>query len=157
MTDKQKNLILCAAGRDVHNFNISFCENTAYDIVRFTTTQIPNFEGRLYPGSIAGDLYPNGNPIFPEDNLVSLIDEHNIDQVIFAYGDISNEYVMHLDSRVIAAGTDFRLMGTHNTQVKPVEPVVSICAARTSNDKSQTSRYVGEGYHSRRIQERVAA
>ena len=144
MTDKQRIIIMGAAGRDFHNFNVYFRENTAYDVVGFTATQIPNIEGRLYPGSIAGDLYPDGIPIFPEDDLVPLLDEHSIDQVIFAYSDISHEYVMHLASRVIAAGVDFRLMGTHNTQVKSVKPVVSICAARTGSGKSQTSRYVAE-------------
>jgi predicted GTPase len=144
MTDKQKIIIMGAAGRDFHNFNVYFRENTAFDVVGFTATQIPNIEGRLYPGSLAGDLYPNGIPIFPEDELVPLIDEHSIDQVIFAYSDISHEYVMHLASRVIAAGADFRLMGTHNTQVKSIKPVVSICAARTGSGKSQTSRYVAE-------------
>ncbi len=144
MTDKQKILIMGAAGRDFHNFNVYFRENEGYDVVGFTATQIPNIEGRLYPGSLAGDLYPNGIPIFPEDDLVPLIDEHSIDQVIFAYSDVSHEYVMHRASRVIAAGADFRLMGTHNTQVKSVKPVVSICAARTGSGKSQTSRYVAE-------------
>jgi predicted GTPase len=144
MTDKQRIIIMGAAGRDFHNFNVYFRENTAYDVVGFTATQIPNIEGRLYPGSIAGALYQNGIPIFPEDDLVPLIDEHSIDQVIFAYSDISHEYVMHVASRVIAAGADFRLMGTHNTQVKSVKPVVSICAARTGSGKSQTSRYVAE-------------
>lgn len=144
MTDKQKIIIMGAAGRDFHNFNVYFRENEAYEVVGFTATQIPNIDGRLYPGSIAGDLYPNGIPIFPEDDLVPLIDEHSIDQVIFAYSDISHEYVMHLASRVIAAGADFRLMGAHNTQVKSVKPVVSICAARTGSGKSQTSRYVAE-------------
>lgn len=144
MTDKQKIIIMGAAGRDFHNFNVYFRENEAYEVVGFTATQIPNIDGRLYPGSIADDLYPNGIPIFPEDDLVPLIDEHSIDQVIFAYSDISHEYVMHLASRVIAAGADFRLMGAHNTQVKSVKPVVSICAARTGSGKSQTSRYVAE-------------
>lgn len=144
MTDKQKIIIMGAAGRDFHNFNVYFRENSAYDVVGFTATQIPNIEGRLYPGSIAGDLYPNGIPIFPEDDLVLLLEEHSIDQVIFAYSDISHEYVMHLASRVIASGADFRLMGTHNTQVKSVKPVVSVCAARTGSGKSQTSRYVAE-------------
>jgi predicted GTPase len=144
MTDKQKIIIMGAAGRDFHNFNVYFRENSAYDVVGFTATQIPNIEGRLYPGSIAGDLYPNGIPIFPEDDLVLLLDEHSIDQVIFAYSDISHEYVMHLASRVIASGADFRLMGTHNTQVKSAKPVVSVCAARTGSGKSQTSRYVAE-------------
>lgn len=144
MTDKQKIIIMGAAGRDFHNFNVYFRENEAYEVVGFTATQIPNIDGRLYPGSIAGDLCRNGIPIFPEDDLVPLIDEHSIDQVIFAYSDISHEYVMHLVSRVIAAGADFRLMGAHNTQVKSVKPVVSICAARTGSGKSQTSRYVAE-------------
>ncbi len=144
MTDKQKIIIMGAAGRDFHNFNVYFRENEAYEVVGFTATQIPNIDGRLYPGSIADDLYPNGIPIFPEDDLVPLIDEHSIDQVIFAYSDISHEYVMHLASRVIAAGADFRLMGAHNTQVKSIKPVVSICAARTGSGKSQTSRYVAE-------------
>jgi len=144
MTAKQKIIIMGAAGRDFHNFNVYFRENSAYDVVGFTATQIPNIEGRSYPGSIAGDLYPNGIPIFPEDDLVLLLEEHSIDQVIFAYSDISHEYVMHLASRVIASGADFRLMGTHNTQVKSVKPVVSVCAARTGSGKSQTSRYVAE-------------
>ena len=140
----QRTLIMGAAGRDFHNFNVYFRDNDAYEVVAFTATQIPNIEGRVYPASLAGKLYPEGVPIYPEEKLEDLIREHQIDQVVFAYSDVSHEYVMHLASRVIAYGADFRIMGTSTTQIQANKPVISVCAARTGSGKSQTSRYVAD-------------
>lgn len=137
-----RTLIMGAAGRDFHNFNVFFRENQDYEVVAFTATQIPNIEGRKYPAALAGDLYPEGIPIYPESELVSLIEEKEIEQVIFAYSDVSHEYVMHKASEVLAAGADFRLMGIHTTQLKSTKPVVSVCAVRTGSGKSQTTRRV---------------
>jgi predicted GTPase len=137
-----KTLIMGAAGRDFHNFNVSFRDNNAYEVVAFTATQIPNIEGRVYPASLAGELYPKGIPIYPEEQLEQLIRKHKINQVIFAYSDVSHVYVMHIASRVLATGADFRLMGMDSTQLSSSKPVVSVCAARTGSGKSQTSRYV---------------
>ncbi|TFH37081.1 MAG: GTPase [Anaerolineales bacterium] len=138
----QRTLIMGAAGRDFHNFNVYFRDNDAYDVIAFTATQIPNIDGRIYPPSLAGSLYPKGVPIYPEQQLEDLIREQHIDQVIFSYSDVSHEYVMHLASRVIATGADFRLMSARTTQITSNKPVVSVCAARTGAGKSQTSRYV---------------
>jgi len=135
-------LIMGAAGRDFHNFNTVFRDNDAYEVVAFTATQIPNIEGRAYPPELAGDLYPQGIPIFPENELVGLISEHDIDQVVFAYSDVSHEYVMHKASIVLAAGADFRLMGTKRTMLESKKPLVAVCAVRTGSGKSQTTRYV---------------
>lgn len=139
-----RTLIMGAAGRDFHNFNVYFRDNPEYDVVAFTATQIPDIEGRTYPKELAGSLYPAGIPIYPESDLVSLIREKKVDQVVFAYSDISHEYVMHKASTVMAAGTDFRLMGMKNTQLKSRKPVVSVCAVRTGSGKSQTSRRVSK-------------
>ncbi len=137
-----KTLIMGAAGRDFHNFNTFFRGNKDYEVVAFTATQIPDIEGRLYPPELAGDLYPKGIPIRPEAELLALIKEHSVQQVVFAYSDVPHEYVMHKASLVIAAGADFRLMGTRETQVKSTKPVVSVCAVRTGAGKSQTTRRV---------------
>jgi predicted GTPase len=140
--DRQRVIIMGAAGRDFHNFNVYFRDNPDYEVVAFTATQIPNIDGRTYPGALAGDAYPKGIPILPEADLDSLIAEHAIDQVVFAYSDVSHEYVMHKASQVLAAGSDFRLMGLGSTQLESSHPVVAVCAARTGSGKSQTSRYV---------------
>ncbi|NWG15196.1 MAG: GTPase [Chloroflexi bacterium] len=137
-----RTLIMGAAGRDFHNFNTFFRDNEQYEIVAFTATQIPGIEGRLYPAELAGSLYPQGIPIYDERDLLNLIRDRQIEQVIFAYSDISHEYVMHKASQVLAAGADFRLMGTSATQIKSSKPVVSVCAVRTGSGKSQTSRFV---------------
>ena len=137
-----KTLIMGAAGRDFHNFNTYFRGNKDYEVVAFTATQIPDIEGRLYPPELAGDLYPSGIPIRPEEELTDLIKEHGVEQVVFAYSDVPHEYVMHKASLVIAAGADFRLLGTRETQVKSNKPVVSVCAVRTGAGKSQTTRRV---------------
>ncbi|MEJ2412075.1 MAG: cyclic 2,3-diphosphoglycerate synthase [Anaerolineales bacterium] len=137
-----KTIIMGAAGRDFHNFNVFFRGNKDYDVVAFTATQIPNIEGRKYPAVLSGELYPDGIPIFPESELVSLIDKYQVEQVVFAYSDVPHLYVMHKASEVLAAGADFRLMGTHSTQLKSTKPVVSVCAVRTGSGKSQTTRRV---------------
>jgi len=135
-------IIMGAAGRDFHNFNTYFRDNPDYHIVAFTATQIPNIEGRRYPPELAGNLYPEGIPIYPETELNDLIRQHQVDQIVFAYSDVSHEYVMHKASQVLAAGADFRLMGTGSTTLKSNKPVVTICAVRTGAGKSQTSRHV---------------
>ena len=137
-----RTLIMGAAGRDFHNFNVFFRDNPDYEVVAFTATQIPDIEGRTYPKELAGSLYPAGIPIYAESDLVQLIEEKKVDQVIFAYSDVPHETVMHKASTVLAAGADFRLMGTHSTQVKSTRPVVSVCAVRTGSGKSQTTRRV---------------
>ncbi len=137
-----RTLIMGAAGRDFHNFNVFFRDNKDYEVVAFTATQIPNIEGRKYPAGLAGSLYPDGIQIFPESELDRLISQFKVDQVIFAYSDVPHEYVMHKASQVLAAGADFRLMGMKNTQIKSTKPVVSVCAVRTGSGKSQTTRRV---------------
>jgi predicted GTPase len=137
-----KTLIMGAAGRDFHNFNVFFRDNKEYEVVAFTATQIPNIEGRKYPAELAGSLYPAGIPIYPESDLVELIKKHKVEQVVFAYSDVPHAFVMSKASTVLAAGADFRLMGVESTQVKSVKPVVSVCAVRTGSGKSQTTRRV---------------
>lgn len=137
-----RTIIMGAAGRDFHNFNVFFRDNPDYEVVAFTATQIPNIEGRKYPSELAGKQYPKGIPIHPESDLEKLIRENKVDQVIFAYSDVPHEYVMHKASLVNAIGADFRLMGIKSTQIKSTKPVVSICAVRTGSGKSQTTRRV---------------
>ncbi len=137
-------LVMGAAGRDFHNFNTFFRERDEYRVMAFTATQIPNIEGRLYPPELAGPLYPEGIRIYPEEELLDLIAQLDIDQVVFAYSDISHEYVMHKASMVLAAGADFRLMGTRHTMLKSTKPVVAVCAVRTGSGKSQTTRHVSD-------------
>jgi predicted GTPase len=139
-----RTIIMGAAGRDFHNFNVFFRNNPDYQVVAFTATQIPNIEGRRYPAQLAGPLYPEGIPIFPETELEDLIRRYAVDQVVFAYSDVSHEYVMHKASQVMAAGADFRLMGPRSTQLKSSKPVVAVCAVRTGSGKSQTSRRVAK-------------
>jgi len=139
---KIRTIIMGAAGRDFHNFNTFYRENDRYEVVAFTATQIPNIDDRKYPAALAGELYPSGIPILPESQLESLIKNEKIDQVVFAYSDVTHEYVMHKAALVNAAGADFRLMGTHNTQIKSTKPVIGVCAVRTGSGKSQTTRRV---------------
>ncbi|MFZ6018858.1 MAG: cyclic 2,3-diphosphoglycerate synthase [Chloroflexota bacterium] len=139
-----RTIIMGAAGRDFHNFNVFFRDNSDYQVVAFTATQIPNIEGRRYPAELAGSLYPQGIPIYPESELSDLIRTLKADQVVFAYSDVSHEYVMHKASEVLAAGADFRLMGVRGTQLKSNKPVVSVCAVRTGSGKSQTTRRVSK-------------
>ena len=137
---KTRVLIMGAAGRDFHNFNVAFRDNPTYEVVAFTATQIPNIEGRTYPAELAGRLYPSGIPIHPESDLNALIQESNVDQVIFAYSDVPHEVVMHKASQVLAAGADFRLMGAKDTMLTAKVPVIAVCAVRTGSGKSQTTR-----------------
>ncbi len=137
---KTRVLIMGAAGRDFHNFNVYFRENPTYEVVAYTATQIPNIEGRTYPPELSGSLYPAGVPIHPESELNNLVTDLDVDQVVFAYSDVSHEYVMHKASQVLAAGADFRLMGARETMLEAKVPVVSVGAVRTGSGKSQTSR-----------------
>ena len=141
---KIKTLIMGAAGRDFHNFNTFYRNNDQYDVAAFTATQIPNIEGRVYPAELAGDLYPNGIPIYDESELLNLISEHNIEEVVFSYSDLSHVDVMHKGAIVNAAGADFKMMGMARTAVKSTKPVIGICAIRTGCGKSQTTRRVAE-------------
>ncbi|MFQ6094154.1 MAG: cyclic 2,3-diphosphoglycerate synthase [bacterium] len=140
--ERIRTLIMGAAGRDFHNFNVCFRDNQAYEVVAFTATQIPNIEGRKYPAELAGPLYPEGIPIYAEEELVELIGRMRVDQVFFSYSDVSHEYVMHKASAVIAAGASFVLLGSEPTAIESSLPVVSICAVRTGSGKSQTTRRV---------------
>jgi len=144
MTEKKKVIIMGAAGRDFHNFNVYFKDNEEYKVVAFTATQIPDIAGRKYPKELSGSLYPNGIPIYPEEKITDLIKENDIDQVIFAYSDLPYPYVMNRSSLVNSAGADFILMGTDNTMLKSSKPVIAVCAVRTGCGKSQVSRQIFE-------------
>jgi len=137
-------IIMGAAGRDFHNFNTYFRDNPAYQVVAFTATQIPDIEGRLYPPVLAGSMYPEGIPIYAEEELPELIKKYDVDQVIFAYSDVPHEYVMHQASLAMACGADFRLMGPKTTMLKSKRKVVAVTAVRTGSGKSQTTRYVAK-------------
>lgn len=140
--NKLKIVIMGAAGRDFHNFNTVYRDNNQVEVVAFTATQIPDIEDRVYPAELAGSLYPNGIPIRPEEDLLEIIKEHQVDDVVFSYSDVSHEYVMHKASMVLAAGASFKMLGARPTQVKSTKPVVSIGAVRTGVGKSQTTRAV---------------
>ncbi|MBS3781087.1 MAG: GTPase [Candidatus Thermoplasmatota archaeon] len=139
---KRRIIIMGAAGRDFHNFNTAFKDNDEFEVVAFTATQIPDIEGRRYPPALSGDLYPEGIPIIPEEKLVETIQEERIDEVVFAYSDVTHEYVMHKASEVISAGADFVLLGNRETMLKARIPVISVCAGRTGAGKSQTTRAI---------------
>lgn len=137
-------LIAGAAGRDFHNFNLVYRDRPEYDVVAFTATQIPNIDGRVYPAELAGSLYPEGIPILPESALEELVREHEIDEVVFAYSDVTHEHVMHVGSRALAAGASYRLIAPSETMLGSSKPVVAVCAVRTGSGKSQTTRRVAE-------------
>src|SRR5690625_418118 len=142
---KPKNVIIIgAAGRDFHNFNTVYRDNPSYNVVAFTAAQIPNIEDRKYPSQLAGKLYPEGIPIFSQDDLPQLITELDVDECVFAYSDVHYEEVMSVSSIVNAAGADFRLLGSKHTMLKSEKPVISVCAVRTGTGKSQTARKVIE-------------
>jgi predicted GTPase len=142
MQNVRRIVIAGAAGRDFHDFNTIFRDDASHKVIAFTATQIPNIEGRLYPTELAGDLYPHGIPIYPEADLERLIHDENLDEVVFSYSDVSHEHVMHIASRALAQGVDFRLLGPRNTMIQSTKPVVAVCAVRTGSGKSQTSRCV---------------
>lgn len=139
---RERILILGAAGRDFHNFNVFFRDNADFEVVGFTAAQIPGIDGRRYPKELSGALYPEGIDIYPEAELERLIRDLKVDRAVFAYSDLSHEQVMHLGARVLAAGADYSLMGLNRTALKSTKPVVAVCAVRTGCGKSQTTRYV---------------
>jgi predicted GTPase len=141
---KIKVIIMGAAGRDFHNFNVYFRKNSAYQVVAFTATQIPDIAGRKYPAALAGRYYPKGIPIYPEEQLPDLIKKHDIDSVIFAYSDIPYSYIMAKSAMVNAAGADFILLGPKSTMLLSKKPVIAVCAVRTGCGKSQVSRKIFE-------------
>ncbi len=144
MPASRKIVIMGAAGRDFHNFNLCFRNNPAYRVEAFTAFQIPNISGRTYPPGLAGEGYPEGIPIYPEADLPGLIRDKGIQEVVFAYSDVSYADLMHKASLVNAAGADFRLLGAAGTMLRAGKPVVAVCAVRTGCGKSQTSRRVAE-------------
>lgn len=144
MQKKIRVLIMGAAGRDFHNFNTVFRHDDRYEVVCFTATQIPDIAGRKYPAELAGELYPDGIPIYDESDLKKLILEHDIDEVVFAYSDVPHVYVMNQASTVLAIGSNFRLIGGKQTMLKSKKPVVAIAAVRTGAGKSQTTRRVSD-------------
>lgn len=140
----KKVIIMGAAGRDFHNFNVFFRNNRDYRVIAFTATQIPNIENRSYPVQLAGPRYPRGIPIYPEKMLPGLIRQKKADVVVFSYSDVSYEYVMHKCSEVTAAGADFWLMGPKSSMIRSKRPMIAVCAVRTGSGKSQTTRRVCE-------------
>ncbi len=141
---RKKIIIMGAAGRDFHNFNVLYRDNEDIEVVAFTATQIPDIDGRRYPAELAGGLYPEGIPIHPEEDLAELIDEYQVEEVVFSYSDVPHEHVMHAASFVNAMGPDFKLIGTAATMLESSKPVIAVCATRTGCGKSQTTRKVME-------------
>jgi predicted GTPase len=141
---RKKVLILGAAGRDFHDFNVVFRSDPEVEVVAFTAAQIPNIAGRSYPPELAGELYPQGVPIWPESELERLVAEHGIDEVVFSYSDVSHEDVMHHASRVLGSGAGFRLLAPRATMLRSKKPVVSVCAVRTGAGKSPATRRIAE-------------
>ena len=141
---QRRVIIMGAAGRDFHNFNVVYRDDPATEVIAFTAAQIPFIDDRLYPPQLAGPRYPNGIEIHPEEELVTLIQDRKADEVVFAYSDVSHEYVMHKASEVMAAGADFTLLGPQATMLTASVPVVAVCAVRTGCGKSQTTRYIAD-------------
>ena len=144
MKAKKNVIIIGAAGRDFHNFNTYYRNNEEYNVVAFTAAQIPDIDGRKYPKELAGELYPEGIPIFKEEELETLIKKYDVDECVFAYSDVHYTKVMQIGARVNSAGANFKLLGLKDTQLKSTKPVISVCATRTGTGKSQTSRKVVE-------------
>lgn len=143
--DQGKNVIIMgAAGRDFHNFNVCFRNNPDYRVIAFTATQIPDIEGRIYPPELAGNLYPAGVPIYPEEDLIPLIKKYDVSEVLFAYSDVTHNHVMSKASEVMSAGADFKLQGPRSTMLKSGKPVIAVTAVRTGVGKSQTTRRICE-------------
>ncbi|MEM2219826.1 MAG: cyclic 2,3-diphosphoglycerate synthase [Candidatus Korarchaeum sp.] len=135
-------VIMGAAGRDFHNFNVFFRNNEQYEVVAFTAAQLPNIAGRIYPPELAGPLYPNGIPIYPEEDLPRLIREKEVDLVVFSYSDVSHQYIMERAALAQACGADFMLLGPKSTMLKSNKPVIAVTAVRTGAGKSPTSRRI---------------
>jgi predicted GTPase len=141
---KRRVVIAGAAGRDFHNFNVVYRGRDDVEVVAFTATQIPNIDGRVYPAPLAGDGYPNGIPILPENGLANVVRQREVDEVVFAYSDVPHQHVMHIASRALAAGATFVLLSPRETMLTSTKPCVAICAVRTGSGKSQTTRRVAE-------------
>lgn len=141
---KENVIIIGAAGRDFHNFNTYYRDNDMYNVVAFTAAQIPDIDGRKYPSELAGELYPEGIPIYAEEELTHLIEKNDVDECVFAYSDLPYDKVMGISAIVNSAGANFKLLGTKSTMIKSNKPVISVCATRTGTGKSQTSRVVVE-------------
>lgn len=139
-----RTVIVGAAGRDFHNFNMLYRDNAAYTVVAFTAAQIPDIAGRKYPAALAGKLYPNGIPIVEEKDLEALIAKHRVEEVVFSYSDVTYRHVMSIGSRVTAAGAHFKMLSAPGTMLKSKKPVISVCAVRTGSGKSQTTRRVSK-------------
>ena len=142
--DKVNVIIIGAAGRDFHDFNVYYRNNPRYNVVAFTATQIPDIDGRVYPPELAGEAYPSGIPIHPEEELTQLIEKHSVQECSMAYSDLPHEMVMHIGAIVNAAGADFRMLGHRSTMLESSKPVIAVGAVRTGCGKSQTSRRVSE-------------
>jgi hypothetical protein len=140
--EARRVVIMGAAGRDFHNFNVAFRDDPAFEVVAFTAAQIPGIAGRTYPPALAGGRYPDGIPILPEDDLARICREHRVDEVVFAYSDVEHAHVMHKASIAIAAGADFSLLGPRRTMIAAKVPVIAVCAVRTGAGKSQTTRWL---------------
>jgi predicted GTPase len=139
---KTRVLIAGAAGRDFHNFNVFYRGRADCEVVGFTATQIPNIDGRVYPAELAGEAYPEGIPIVPESDLEQIVRDREVDEVVFAYSDVTHQHVMHIGSRALAAGASYRLLSPVATMLPSSKPVVAVCAVRTGSGKSQTTRHV---------------
>ncbi|WXG45167.1 MAG: cyclic 2,3-diphosphoglycerate synthase [Candidatus Atabeyarchaeum deiterrae] len=150
--ERRKVIIMGAAGRDFHNFNVFFRDNRNFEVVAFTATQIPGIECRTYPPELSGKLYPNGVPVRPEEELAELVKKHGVDEVILAYSDLTYDLVMHKASVVLASGADFRLMGPKSTCLKSKVPVIGICAVRTGAGKSTATRRIARILRNRGIE-----
>ena len=142
--NRRNIVIIGAAGRDFHNFNVYYRGNEQFNVVAFTAAQIPNIDNRKYPSELAGKLYPKGIPIFAEEELTYLIEKLDVDECIFSYSDVPYQKVMALSALVNAAGANFTLLGPKATMLKSTKPVISVCATRTGCGKSQTARKVIE-------------
>ena len=136
--------VIGAAGRDFHNFNTYFRNNPDFQVVAFTAAQIPDIDGRKFPADLAGTLYPEGIPIYHQNELRDLIKTLNVDICVFSYSDVPNQYVMRIASMVNALGSEFLLLGPRQTQLSSIKPVISVCATRTGSGKSQTSRKIAQ-------------
>src|SRR5699024_1551893 len=143
MSRKNVNII-GAAGRDFHNFNVYYRNNEMYIVVAFTAAQIPDIDDRKYPSELAGELYPEGTPIYPEEELAELIEKYEVDECVFAYSDVHYEAVMAKSAIVNSAGANFVLLGSKDTMIKSNKPVISVTSVRTGTGKSQTSRKIIE-------------
>jgi predicted GTPase len=141
-SENSRLIIMGAAGRDFHDFNVYWKHRRDVEVVCFTATQIPDIEGRMYPPELAGERYPQGIPIHPEEDLEKLIAQHDVDKVTLAYSDLPHEFVMHLGARVNAAGAEFCMLGAAQTMLQSSRPVIAVCAVRTGCGKSQVSRAV---------------